>query len=341
VPVIKAVAGGFAAVVACTAIVAASAGSVTGVVAAAGGLGAGGGGVSTTCIPVGAASDTVTGYQPTQMSNAAIIVAVGTQLGVPTQGEVIAIATSLQESGLENLDHGDRDSLGLFQQRPSQGWGTPAQIMDPAYAATAFYQHLLALPGWQQMSLNDAAQAVQNSGTPNAYGPHEAAARQIVAAVSGSTCATVPDPSGGPSSGGCPDGTVSNATVLTAIAYACAQLGLPYVWDGSGPAAGDAGFDCSGLTQAAYAAAGLTLPHNAAAQYASTPHVPTARLQPGDLVYYGATAASIHHVGLYLGGGQMIDAPQTGENVQVQPYRWNGDDYYGASRPTGLGAPTL
>jgi hypothetical protein len=112
---------------------------------------------------------------------------------VPEQGQVAAIAAALQESGLRNLDHGDRDSLGLFQQRPSQGWGTPAQIMNPSYAATQFYRHLLAIPGWQQFSVNDDAQSVQRSGFPNAYGPHEQAAREIVAAMSGISC--VPDPS--------------------------------------------------------------------------------------------------------------------------------------------------
>jgi len=127
---------------------------------------------------------------------------------------------------------------------------------------------------------------------------------------------------------------VASRVAQEAINYAEGQLGLPYVWDGSGPAHGDAGFDCSGLTQAAYAATGISLPHNAAAQYADTVHVPPGQpLQPGDLVFYGASSATIHHVGLYLGGGQMIDAPDFGQVVQIQPYRWAGDDYYGAARP--------
>src|SRR5207302_9318109 len=86
---------------------------------------------SADCTVAGSSSAGVAGYQPDQMTNAATIVAVGSQLNVPEQGWVVAIAAALQESGLRNLDHGDRDSLGLFQQRPSQGWGTPAQIMDP------------------------------------------------------------------------------------------------------------------------------------------------------------------------------------------------------------------
>jgi hypothetical protein len=141
------------------------------------------------CTAVGATNSVLVGYQPDQITNAATIVAVGKQLNVPERGWVVAIAAAMQESGLRNLDYGDRDSLGLFQQRPSQGWGTPAQIMTPTYAATQFYQHLLAVPGWQQMSVNDAAQAVQRSGFPDAYTQHEQAAREIVATVSGATCA--------------------------------------------------------------------------------------------------------------------------------------------------------
>jgi cell wall-associated NlpC family hydrolase len=117
-----------------------------------------------------------------------------------------------------------------------------------------------------------------------------------------------------------------------AINYAEGQLGLPYEWDGSGPEAGDAGFDCSGLTRAAYQAAGISLPHNAAQQYAVTPHVPAGDpLEPGDLVFFGTSPATIHHVGLYVGGGQMIDAPDYGIPVRIEPYKES--DYYGASRP--------
>jgi len=147
------------------------------------------------CTVDGAAGVGLAGYAD-QLTNAATIVAVGKQMAMPEQGWVVAIAAAMQESALRNVNHGDRDSLGLFQQRPSQGWGTPAQIMNPTYAATQFYRHLLAVPGWQQMSVNDAAQAVQRSGFPHAYGPHEQIAREIVAAVSGATCTTtVPAPS--------------------------------------------------------------------------------------------------------------------------------------------------
>jgi cell wall-associated NlpC family hydrolase len=123
---------------------------------------------------------------------------------------------------------------------------------------------------------------------------------------------------------------------MTAINFACGQRGLPYVWGGNGPTNGERGFDCSGLTKAAYEAAGVTLARTARTQYAAGPAVPTDwPLLPGDLVFYG-TPGNVHHVGLYIGVGKMVHAPTFGEPVQVSPYRWNGDDYLAASRPTGV-----
>lgn len=142
------------------------------------------------CAPTGLGAARVAGFGPEQMANAATIVAVGEQMNVPQRGRVVAIATAITESGLNNLDYGDRDSLGLFQQRPSQGWGTPAQIMNPTYSATQFYRQLLALRGWQHMSITNAAQAVQRSAYPNAYAHHEQAAWDVVGAVHGATCTT-------------------------------------------------------------------------------------------------------------------------------------------------------
>ncbi|MGK5680189.1 hypothetical protein [Actinoplanes sp. URMC 104] len=124
-----------------------------------------------------------------QVANAAVIVAVGQQLQVPARGWVIAVATAMQESSLNNLPGGDRDSVGLFQQRPSQGWGTPAQLHDPRYAATTFYTKLLAVPGWRSMPLNRAAQAVQISAFPDAYAKWEPQASQLVGAVTGTAIA--------------------------------------------------------------------------------------------------------------------------------------------------------
>ncbi|MER6923256.1 heavy metal transporter, partial [Streptomyces spiralis] len=112
-------------------------------------------------------------FTPEQAVNAATIAAVGTGRGMPERAVTIALATALQESGLRNIEHGDRDSLGLFQQRPSQGWGTPKQIMEPTYAAGVFYEHLAKVPGYTRLPLTVAAQRVQRSGFPQAYAKHE------------------------------------------------------------------------------------------------------------------------------------------------------------------------
>jgi murein DD-endopeptidase MepM/ murein hydrolase activator NlpD len=122
-----------------------------------------------------------------QIRNAAIIVSVGQQMKVPPRGWVIAIATSMQEATLHNYGNlgtrNDHDSLGLFQQRPSMGWGTPAQVMDPAYAARKFYERLVRVGGWQSMPLTQAAQRVQRSAFPDAYAKHEPLATVVVNAL--------------------------------------------------------------------------------------------------------------------------------------------------------------
>ena len=104
-----------------------------------------------------------------QMANAATITAVGIRRKMPEQGIVVALATAFQESGLENLPDGDRDSVGLFQQRPSQGWGTPEELQDPRTAAAKFYASLKKVKGWRDMRVTDAAQKVQRSAYPEAY----------------------------------------------------------------------------------------------------------------------------------------------------------------------------
>ncbi|HEX6970442.1 MAG TPA: M23 family metallopeptidase [Micromonosporaceae bacterium] len=126
----------------------------------------------------------IPGYRDEQIRNAAIIINVGAAMEVARRGWVIAVATAMQESSLTNLPHlGDRndhDSLGLFQQRPSQGWGTPEQLQDPEYAAGKFYERLLKVSGWREMPLTEAAQAVQRSAYPDAYAKHEPDATMIV-----------------------------------------------------------------------------------------------------------------------------------------------------------------
>lgn len=126
-----------------------------------------------------------------QAVNAATISAVGTNRGMPERAVTIALATALQESALRNLGHGDRDSLGLFQQRPSQGWGTEKEILDPAYAAGEFYEHLDKVRGYARLPLTVAAQRVQRSGYPEAYAKHEPDATLLAAALTGRAAATL------------------------------------------------------------------------------------------------------------------------------------------------------
>ncbi|MDG9721977.1 heavy metal transporter [Streptomyces sp. DH41] len=130
-------------------------------------------------------------FTPEQAVNAAAITAVGTARDLPERAVTIALATALQESTLRNIDYGDRDSLGLFQQRPSQGWGTPAEIMDPAYSAGMFYERLVEVPGYTRLPLTVAAQRVQRSGFPQAYAKHEPDATLLAAALTGRSAATL------------------------------------------------------------------------------------------------------------------------------------------------------
>ncbi|MGH9080522.1 MAG: hypothetical protein ACRDYE_10710 [Acidimicrobiales bacterium] len=128
---------------------------------------------------------------PDQAQNAVIIAAVGLHRGMPDHAVTVALAAALQESHLLNLSFGDRDSLGLFQQRPSEGWGTPAQILDPAYAAAAFYDHLVQVPGWVSMSVTEAAQLVQGSADPGAYAQWGSEARALAVAATGEQAAAL------------------------------------------------------------------------------------------------------------------------------------------------------
>jgi murein DD-endopeptidase MepM/ murein hydrolase activator NlpD len=128
-------------------------------------------------------------YSSEQIKNAAIIISVGQDLEIPARGWIIAVATAMQESRLTNLGHlgdqNDHDSLGLFQQRPSSGWGTPEQVTDPVYASTKFYDKLVTVDNWETLPLTVAAQRVQISAFPDAYAKHEPKATEIVNTLTG------------------------------------------------------------------------------------------------------------------------------------------------------------
>lgn len=290
-----------------------------------------------------------------QVPNAATIVATGLSLDVPTKGQIIALATAMQESRLRNLNYGDRDSLGLFQQRPSQGWGTAQQIRDPVYASEQFYKHLLKVDGWQQMTVTQAAQAVQKSALPDAYAQWESLATALQAAIAktfpgGGNATdgkdadqaqqTASDTSGctasedGTGFGRIPEGSVpkgykipedADPKARKAIIWAMQQLGTLYQWGGSctnahGPDPMGR-CDCSSLMQQAYAHAGVTLTRTTYTQVNEGKAVSPAQLEPGDLIFSRGTAARPEHVGMYMGEGLVIEAPRTTKPVRITPIK--------------------
>ncbi|MBT2409369.1 C40 family peptidase [Streptomyces sp. ISL-12] len=286
-----------------------------------------------------------------QIPHAQTIVATGISLDVPRRGQIVALATALQESRLRNLAYGDRDSLGLFQQRPSQGWGTADQIRDPVYASTQFYNALLKVSGWQQMTVTQAAQAVQRSAYPDAYAKWEPLATALQQAIvatlpngstsgsgtgtaepaSGSVCGTASD---GSQFGAIPEGAVPHGYEIpegtdprarTAIVWAMGQLGTMYQWGGSctAPRGPDpmGRCDCSSLMQQAYKHAGITLTRTTYTQVNEGKAVSLRALEPGDLLFSGGNAASPEHVGMYIGQGLVIEAPRTGKPVRITPLK--------------------
>ncbi|QYN41077.1 C40 family peptidase (plasmid) [Pseudonocardia sp. DSM 110487] len=238
-----------------------------------------------------------------QQANAQVIVAVGREQGTPPRAQWIALATAMQESSLINLDRGHLDSLGLFQQRPSAGWGTPQEILDPRYASTQFYARLAGIPGWEQMPLTQAAQAVQRSAFPDAYAKWEGAAAALLAQLGGATDTLV-----------CQPGQVPAGAAGAALAFAGEQLGKPYQWGATGPDT----YDCSGLTQMAWLAAGVQIPRVSRDQAQAGTQIPRAQAQPGDLLFWSPTGTvdGVEHVALYLGNGWIREAPRTGTPVR-------------------------
>ncbi|WP_226832037.1 hypothetical protein [Brachybacterium sp. FME24] len=130
-------------------------------------------------------------YSTERVANAALISAVAVDRGLPPRAASIALATAYQESQLRNIEHGDRDSLGLFQQRPSQGWGSEAEILDPVYSTNAFYDALEKVDGYTAADINDVAQEVQRSGHPEAYRDHETEGRLYASALTGQSGANL------------------------------------------------------------------------------------------------------------------------------------------------------
>ena len=285
---------------------------------------------SQTCLVAGP----VRTLTPEQSANADTIVSAS----MTASGEIlgaarIALMTAMTESGLRDLDFGDRDSLGLFQQRPSQGWGTPAQVMDPTYATVAFVRRLLAVPGWQTEAPWVAAQTVQRSADSSGSNDETnwPGSGGILAAVleNGNTPGSCGQGTGGlavtGSGHGLPRGYVippgTPPEHAKVVRFVLAQLGKPYVWAAAGPSS----YDCSGLTLAAWATVGVPLVHASSIQQTEGVAVTAADIMPGDLVLVPGSDSPgpglAGHVGIYLGDGLVISAidPQFGVAVQS----WN------------------
>ncbi|MGW4218424.1 C40 family peptidase [Streptomyces bacillaris] len=287
-----------------------------------------------------------------QIPNARTIVATGITMNVPARGQVVALATALQESTLRNIDYGDRDSVGLFQQRPSQGWGTRQQILDPVYASTKFYSALKSLKNWESMPVTVAAQKVQKSAFPDAYAKHEPLATALQQAIAptlagGLPAAAAPTGAGGAAHcpttataadyGDIPAGSIPSGYQIpasaspqarNAIRWALGQLGTPYQWGGTCTNARGTNprdrCDCSSLMQRAYGVAGVSISRTTYTQIRDGRTVPTAAVQPGDLVFTVGTASRPEHVAMYIGDGLVVHAPKPGRDVEVAELATHG-----------------
>ena len=255
--------------------------------------------------------------------------------------------TVLAAIGKVESDHGRSTLPGVHDGENSAGAGGPMQFLDPTFD-DVISAHQIPPGGASPPSrynphdaIHAAAFLLCDNGVERgdlraaifSYNHADWYVDMVLKQATAYAQAAMTSVGNNDGTGDCNAIQAPNALTLAAINYACGQRGLPYVWGGNGPDGGDAGFDCSGLTKAAYDAAGVSLPRTAQTQFNAGPRVAAGQpLLPGDLVFYG-TPSRIHHVGLYIGGGLMINAPTFGQPVQIDNYRYNGDDYAGATRP--------
>ncbi|MFC1435348.1 hypothetical protein ACEZDB_32380 [Streptacidiphilus sp. N1-3] len=242
-----------------------------------------------------------------QLQNAATITNVARSKSLSPRAAVIAVATAIQESSLNNLNNGDRDSIGLFQQRPSQGWGTMAELHDPIYASMQFYSALVKVSDWQTGALSSVAQAVQRSGFPGAYAKWEQAAGALVAKTWGTSAVTSIDHGCSDGGGGDPTGHFKDKNPRTpaqAVAAARQEAGTTgwyrrcdnfasqaYGWANSGSDTANAHWE-------RLVDAGLAHPGD------NSPPV-------GALLFYDSGEPA-GHVALYL-GGDMVASNDVGD----------------------------
>nr|WP_314172232.1 hypothetical protein [Streptomyces sp. DSM 40971] len=233
--------------------------------------------------------------KPEQAANAATITAVASRRGLPERAVTIALATAMQESALRNIEHGDRDSLGLFQQRPSQGWGSTRQIQDPVYSSGKFYDHLVEIPGYSRLPLTVAAQRVQRSGYPQAYAKHETNAALLTAALTGRRAAAF-NCTTGPAGG---DGKAGNpAQLRERLVREFGDGVLPGQRPAAAPSgaeAGSVGLDGGGDAQASDASDGVRAAP--ADDEPSEVRIPVRRGQRGwELAHWAVANASEMHI---------------------------------------------
>ncbi|MBF6278548.1 MULTISPECIES: C40 family peptidase [Nocardia] len=251
--------------------------------------------------------------------------------------------TVLAGIGKVETDHGRSRLPGVSDGENSAGAAGPMQFLASTFDSVTARHHLPA-GGASPPSRYNASDAIHaaafylcDSGADHgdvraaifAYNHADWYVDQVLARADRYR-ATTPAPQE-PGTRDCEHLAGTDATAATVLAFACAQLGQPYVWGGNGPQA-SGGWDCSGLTKAAYAAAGIALPRTAAEQYHVTTRISVEEIRPGDLLFYANENDGIHHVGLYLGNNQMVDAPDLGQRVKIENYRYPGDDFLSATR---------
>lgn len=276
-------------------------------------------------------SGPVKGLTSAQAANAEAVVAAATvTTGADERVAQIALMTAVAQSQLENVNNPRGELFGLFQERPGHDWGTAPQLMNPTYATEAFVSRVLAVPKWSSLQPWLVAEDVQryrvlNSSTYKGEWPK---AGRVLSAVMANADAPggcgqgVGRPAGSghglPSGYVIPPGTLPEHARI--VRFALAQLGKPYLWGGAGPDA----YDCSGLTMAAWATAGVQLVHAASIQQTEGGPVVVADLAPGDLVLVPGTDSPgpglAGHVGIYLGDGLVLSAIDTQYGVAVQSW---------------------
>jgi cell wall-associated NlpC family hydrolase len=267
--------------------------------------------------PAGSGAEDAANLGDEARATVAQIIQIGKERNLPPLAWQVAIQAGMTESGLRSLDYGDRDSLGIFQMRPSMGWGTPAQVTDPTYAINKFYDVLEKVPNWEQQRPGESAQDVERSAFPERYHRWEPMAAHLIGNVG-----LVPDPTG------CGEGMGQLLPAPTeaagqAIQWALAQQGKPYQWGAL--TTHQNSFDCSSLMLQAYRSVGVTLPRVSRQQFRAGAMLPVEQAQPGDLLFWARDTSNeitIHHVAMYLGDGRIVEAQQTGVPVHIRPFKF-------------------